>query len=85
MDSTEKRERFSRLFPQRVIKLREQLRIIGNCSNKASYNWDQDKVNMFFALILQEFITLAKSFDIQVTAQVDSKDVRTFEYIAPNK
>lgn len=83
MTPTEKRERFSRLFPARVTKIRDQLRILGNCSNKGSYDWDQPKVNMFFALILQEFITLAKSFGVQVSAQVDARDVREFEYIPP--
>ena len=73
-----KRSRFSRIFPARVDKIRDQLRILGNCSNKASYDWDVSKVNLFFALLLKEVITLARGFGVAVTAQVGDKDVELF-------
>ena len=74
----EKRERFSRIFPARVDKIRDQLRVLGNCASKSSYEYDQSKVDLFFAYILQEFITLAKSFGVEVKAEVNSKDVLNY-------
>ena len=73
-----KRERFARIFPKRVGNIRDQLRILGNCSNKSSYEWDQDKVNLFFAYILQELILIGKSFGIDVNAEVGGKDVSDY-------
>jgi hypothetical protein len=71
----EKKERFARIFPARVDKIRDQLRVLGNCASKSSYEYDQSKVNLFFAYILQEMIVLAKSFGVKVTAKVDNTDV----------
>ena len=76
--TNDRRDRFSRLFPARVEKIRNQLRILGNCSNKLNYEWDQDKIKLFFAYILQEFISLANSFGIPVTAEVAGKDVHDY-------
>jgi len=79
MDTTEsKRQKFARIFPARVQKIRDQLRILGNCSSKSNYEWDQTKVETFFALILKEIVTLAKSFGVPVTAQVSSKDIELY-------
>ena len=73
-----KRERFARIFPKRAGNIREQLRILGNCSNKMNYEWDPDKVNLFFAYILQEMITTSKSFGIDMNAEVGGKDVNEY-------
>jgi hypothetical protein len=79
MEQTEsKRQRFSRIFPARVTKIREQLRVLSNCANKSNYDYDQSKVNLFFAYILQEFITLAKLFGVEVKAEVNNKDVLNY-------
>ena len=76
MDKTEsKREKFARIFPARVQKIRDQLRILGNCSSKSNYQWDPDKVNLFFAYILQELITLAQSFGVEVSARKKLENV----------
>ncbi|EHA63779.1 hypothetical protein Syn8016DRAFT_0820 [Synechococcus sp. WH 8016] len=79
MDTAEsKRSKFARIFPARVQKIRDQLRILGNCSSKSNYDWDQSKVEIFFALILKEIVTLASGFGVPVTAQVGDKDVELF-------
>ena len=74
-----KRSRFARIFPARVEKIRDQMRVLGNCSSKSSYEWDPLKINLFFAYILQEFITLGRSFGVEVSATVGDKNVLDFE------
>ncbi len=70
-----KRSRFSRIFPARVEKIRDQLRILGNCSSKSSYEYDEGQIERFFAYILQELETLAKSFGVEIKSQVNDKDI----------
>mgnify|MGYP003300331999 FL=1 len=77
--NTLKNERFSRIFPSRVEKLRDQLRILGNCSNKTNYQWNEKQVTMAFALLMREYITIAKLFNITITCTVNGVDLRTFD------
>ncbi len=77
--NTLKKERFSRIFPSRVEKLRDQLRILGNCSNKTNYQWNEKQVTMAFALLMREYITIAKLFNITITCTVNGVDLRTFD------
>ena len=74
---SEKRQRFARIAPSRVDKIRDMLRVLGNCSNKANYSYDQPKVRLLFGLLMREFITTARCFDVHITAQVDDIDVKT--------
>ncbi len=76
---TLKKERFSRIFPSRVEKLRDQLRILGNCSNKTNYQWNEKQVTLAFALLMREYMTIAKLFNITITCKVNDIDVRTFD------
>ncbi len=73
-----KRSRFSRIFPARVDKIRDQLRVLGNCSSKSSYEWDESQIERFFAYILQELETLAKSFGVEIKSQVNNQDITSF-------
>ncbi len=73
-----KRSRFSRIFPARVDKIRDQLRILSNCSSKSSYEWDEGQIERFFAYILQELETLAKSFGVEIKSQVNNQDIYKF-------
>ena len=58
-----KRDRFARLAPARVDKIREGLRVLSNCSNKSNYSWRPNQMQMLF--------------DITVDATVNGIDVRT--------
>ena len=73
-----KRSRFSRIFPARVDKIRDQLRILGNCSSKSSYEWDEGQIERFFAYILQELETLGKAFGVEIFAEVNNKDIHKY-------
>ena len=68
--SNEKRERFSRIFPARVDTLRDTLRKIANTSNKASYEWDKEKVQDAWILIGEEFTSTACNFGIKFNIEV---------------
>ena len=40
----EKTTRFKKIFPPRVEKLIDGLRLLGNCTNKSNYEWNKDLV-----------------------------------------
>lgn len=73
-----KRDRFSRVFPSRVEKIRDALRILGNCSSN-NYEWDESKVKQCFGLLFREFISAAALFGLTVTAQINGTEIRTLD------
>lgn len=46
-----RRDRFRRLAIYRTNLILEKLRILGNLSNKANYDYDDDEVNKIFSTI----------------------------------
>ncbi len=63
-----KRDRFARLAPARVDKIREAA-VLSNCSNKSNYSWRPNQMQMLFGLLMREFITCAKASTSQLTPQ----------------
>lgn len=55
----EKRERFVRIAEKRTNKILEQIRLLGNCSNKHNYMYDDQQVDKIFKAIEKE-LDLAK-------------------------
>ncbi|MEK6656706.1 MAG: hypothetical protein AABY58_04620 [Nitrospirota bacterium] len=56
-----KSERFKRLAAKRTNELLEKIRIIGNCSNKSSYEYTEEEVNKIFSEIDKQLkLTKAK-------------------------
>ena len=47
----EKRKRFKRLAAQRTNKVLQKLQVLGNCSNRSSYEYDEADVQKIFAEI----------------------------------
>jgi len=41
-------ERFKRVASKRTNEILEKIRIIGNCSNKSSYEYTEEEVNKIF-------------------------------------
>lgn len=70
-----KRANFARIAPKRVDKIRDMLRILGNCSNRATYDWNPEHPRKLFALLFLEFISTAKLFGVEITATVDGTDI----------
>ena len=55
----EKEERFIRIAEKRTNKILEQIRLLGNCSNKNNYSYDNQQVDKIFRVIEKE-LDLAK-------------------------
>ena len=73
-----KAESFKRLFPKRVERIAEAVRILGNCASR-NYEYDQDQVMRAFGALFREYIKCADLFGVTVTAQVDGIEVRTLD------
>ena len=49
-----KQEKFIRLAERRTNEILERIRILGHCSNKSHYEWDDSYVNKIFSAIETE-------------------------------
>lgn len=61
----EKRERFVRIAENRTNKILEQIRLLGNCSNKHNYEYDVEDVKKIFAVIEQELKQAKSKYSAQ--------------------
>ena len=75
MTPQEKKETFARVFPRRVEKLIDGLRVLGNCSNKSGYTWDQATVHDTWVQIGIIFCQAAASFGVEFKLLVDGEQV----------
>jgi len=57
-----KEEYFLRIATPRVKKVLGSLRILGNCSNRNNYSYDQEQVNKMFATITEGLETTIMKF-----------------------
>ena len=55
-----RKDRFNRLASKRTNDLINKIRILGNCSNKSSYEYTEDDINKIFRAIEKE-LKLTKS------------------------
>lgn len=60
MQQENKHERFKRVAERRVNEIMEKIRILGNCSNRSSYEYSEEEINKIFAEIEKQ-IKLVKS------------------------
>lgn len=49
-----RKERFHRVATRRTNKILEQIRILGNCSNKSSYSYTYEDIQKIFSAIDKE-------------------------------
>ena len=47
-------ERFKRIASKRTNRLLNELRLLGNCSNKGVYSFDEKQVSQIFSAVEQE-------------------------------
>jgi hypothetical protein len=71
----EKRDRFKRMFPPRVEKLVDTMRLIGNCTNKQNYDWDEDLVKRCWIEIAKMLEETADLFGVKFSVQVNDVPV----------
>ena len=58
----EKHERFKRLAEYRTNEILKRLRILGNCSNKSQYQWNEKDIKRIFDAISKEIKTTKNLF-----------------------
>jgi len=51
MEKETKNERFKRIATKRTNEILEKIRILGNCSNKSSYEYTEEEINKIFSEI----------------------------------
>jgi hypothetical protein len=61
MEQESRSERFKRIAAKRTNDILEKIRILGNCSNKSSYEYTQEEINKIFTEIDKQLkLTKAK-------------------------
>lgn len=61
MEKENRHERFKRLATKRTNEILEKIRILGNCSNKSSYEYTEEEINKIFSEIEKQLkLTKAK-------------------------
>lgn len=48
---SEKKERFKRLAVYRTNEVLKRLKVLGNCSNRSTYDYTEDEINRIFSEI----------------------------------
>ena len=72
----EKVDRFLKMFPPRMKQLDNQIRLIGNCSNKSYYEWDFTKtVPTFFIVVFYKLTLTAQKFGLDVDVRINGKNI----------
>lgn len=59
-DVESKSQRFRRVAVKRTNDILDKIRILGNCSNKSTYEYSEDEINKIFSEI-EKHLKLAKS------------------------
>ena len=65
----EKRERLVRIAENRTNKILEQIRLLGNCSNKHNYSYTDEDIKKIFSVIENEL----KEAKIKFTSQANKE------------
>lgn len=61
MEQESRHERFKRIAAKRTNDILEKIRILGNCSNKSSYEYTEEEINKIFTEIDKQLkLTKAK-------------------------
>ena len=71
LENETKRDKFVRLAVARTNKIIDMVRLLGNCSNKASYDYSKEDVKKIFAAIEDELKSAKAKFD--TTEESNSK------------
>ena len=62
MSNESKRDRFVRLAEARTNKILEMMRLLGNCSSKANYEYTDEDVKKIFAALEKELKNTKNKF-----------------------
>jgi len=62
MEKETRNERFKRIATKRTNEILEKIRILGNCSNKSSYEYSDEEVNKIFSEIEKQLKFIKTKF-----------------------
>ena len=62
INQEDKRGRFMRLAEYRTNEVLKRLRVLGNCANKAAYDYKQEEVLKMFEAIEEELLRVRTKF-----------------------
>jgi len=65
----EKRERFQRIASKRTNNVLEQLRLLGNCSNKSNYEYTNEEVKKIFSTIENELKEVKAKYNSKINKE----------------
>ena len=71
----EKKDRFSRIFPDRVEKIVDQFRLISQCSSPKSYEFSRDTVAKVWTHILDAMMQSADKYGLDIAFTVNGKSL----------
>lgn len=72
----DKQQKFVEITEKRVTRLLNDIRLIGNLSNRNNYEYTQDNVTKIFAAIDAELKTSRKRFDVALASDDKSFKLR---------
>ena len=73
--SSDKKDRFSRIFPDRVEKLVKQFQLISNCSASSNYEYDRETVAKVWTHILDAMMNSAEDYGLDIAFTINGKDL----------
>ena len=62
-----KKEKFVRIAEARTNKIIDMIKLLGNCSNKAVYDYSKEDIKMIFSAIEDELKIARAKFDLGET------------------
>ena len=71
--TTEKRQRFARMFPDRVEKIVHQFKLISNCSTKSQYDYNRDTVAKVWVHLLDAMMNSADDYGLDIEFKINGK------------
>lgn len=61
----EKKDRFKRVAENRTNKIIDQIRLLGNCSNKSNYDYTEEDIKKIFGAIEKELKEAKQKFTVK--------------------
>ena len=81
--SEEKRDRFKRMYPPRVEKLVDTMRLLENCTAKSNYEWDEDLVKRSWIEIAKRLQETAAAYDLKLDISLNGDQVHYIDTTDP--
>lgn len=73
MQNESKHERFVRMAEARTNKLISMIRLLGNCSNKNTYNYSKEEVRQIFTTLEDELKNAKQRFEMANSSDKEFK------------